>query len=881
MEAGSATHPTADTLRALGLGQLDDASAAALMNHLENCPECRKEAAALCGEGILERLPSAGRSGATAADAGDPAHTAGDPPKGQAAGHQPTIPYAPLGVPVELRDHPQYEVLRELGRGGMGVVYLARNKLMDRPEVLKVVHKQFLDHPGAAERFLREIRSAAKLNHPNIVTAHSALRIGDLLVFAMEYVEGETLAQFVHAYGRLPAANACYYGQQVALGLQHAFEKGMVHRDIKPQNLILAREGKKHVVKILDFGLAKATREGEEADSGLTGSGAMMGTPDYIAPEQTLDAARADIRADIYSLGCTLYFLLAGRPPFKGNSQFELLLAHRSASATPLGQVRPDVPASLEAVVAKMMAKEPAKRYQKPIEVAQALAPFVKGGIPTPPLGVRLSPVSPEDPTPKASPAAPPMHRTVIEAVPIDDKAITPPKPEIQKPKASVERQPQERGAFKARMGVALRVPETRTGAGKRGCAIVVGISVAALLLLAVPLGLWLGGVFPPKPPNDEQAPQVVEAGPDLTGGRRFVHFGPGGPRVVLWSNDDKQKRFYARVYNLSTGEAISPPLTFDDGVHAAFSPDGTRVLTASRGTARVWDAVTGQAISQPMPHEGGLMRARFSQDGQRVATASLDRTARVWDAVTGQPITPPLKHDGWVRIALFSPDSKRVVTASEDKTARLWNVQSDGGAFLPLTHGDVVWYASFSPDGQRVVTASRDKTARVWDAATGQPISPPLKHDHWVTRALFSPDGKRVATASIDKTARVWDAASGQAITPPLPHGDYVWDASFSPDGTRVVTASSDKTARVWDAATGEAISLPLQHDVGVWQATFSPDGKQVVTAGQVKGTYWCSETARLWDAATGQELKKVTISADAAAPVGAKDAKDRQKGS
>src|SRR5205085_12473387 len=144
---------------------------------------------------------------------------------------------------------------------------------------------------------------------------YSALQAGELLVLAMEYVQGEDLAHFVRAHGRLPVANACYYVQQVALGLQHAFEKGMVHRDIKPQNLILAREGKKHVVKILDFGLAKASREGEEADRGLTGTGWMMGTPDYIAPEQALDAARADIRADIYSLGCTLYYLLSGNPP--------------------------------------------------------------------------------------------------------------------------------------------------------------------------------------------------------------------------------------------------------------------------------------------------------------------------------------------------------------------------------------------------------------------------------------------------------------------------------------------------------------------------------------------------------------------------------------
>jgi serine/threonine protein kinase len=220
-------------------------------------------------------------------------------------------PPAP-SVPPELRDHEQYEVLRELGRGGMGVVYLARNRLMNRPEVLKVVNPQLLHEPGAAERFLREIQSAARLGHPNIVTAYAALQVGALLVLAMEYVEGEDLARLVRAGGPLPVANACAYACQAALGLQHAFERGLVHRDIKPHNLILARHGKQQLIKILDFGLAKATREKGATGHGLTRSGVILGTPEYMAPEQTLDAARADIRADLYSLGCTLYFLLTG-----------------------------------------------------------------------------------------------------------------------------------------------------------------------------------------------------------------------------------------------------------------------------------------------------------------------------------------------------------------------------------------------------------------------------------------------------------------------------------------------------------------------------------------------------------------------------------------
>jgi serine/threonine protein kinase len=273
---------------------------------------------------------------------------------------------------------PDYEVLGELGRGGMGVVYLAYNKLMGRKEVLKVVSRELITRRGVLDRFLREIRNAAQLHHPNIVTAYAAMRAGESIVFAMEYVEGYDLAQLVKGRGPLPVAHACNFVFQAAQGLQYAHQKGMVHRDIKPSNLILAREGNKPVLKVLDFGLAKATSE-RPLDGGLTAEGQMLGTPDYIAPEQSLDAQKADIRADIYSLGCTLYFLLSGSPPFRGSSLYEILQAHHSIEAKPLNLMRPEVPWELAAVVAKMMAKSPDRRYLIPGDVAVALKPFFKG----------------------------------------------------------------------------------------------------------------------------------------------------------------------------------------------------------------------------------------------------------------------------------------------------------------------------------------------------------------------------------------------------------------------------------------------------------------------------------------------------------------------
>jgi serine/threonine protein kinase len=372
MAARPVTCPSAETLRAFSLGKLDDLLAEAVMSHLEGCADCRAAAEDQPTDSFLDRVRAAVGGHHTRVPDKSLSGVARSLPS---AAPVPAVAGVP-NLPPELATHPHYEIVRELGRGGMGVVYLAHNRLMNRPEVLKVMNKEILDRPGAKERFLREIQSAARLNHPHVVAAYTAAECGDLLVLAMEYVEGVDLAQLVKTRGPQRVDKACYYARQAAQGLQHAHEKGMVHRDIKPHNLIRTLDGKEHIVKVLDFGLAKATSE-KAGGRELTGTGQMLGTPDYVAPEQLLDATTADIRADIYSLGCTLYYLLSSGPPFTGRSAYEVMEGHRTKEAQPLNLVRPEVPEELAAVVRKMMAKDPAKRYQTPKEVARALKPFI------------------------------------------------------------------------------------------------------------------------------------------------------------------------------------------------------------------------------------------------------------------------------------------------------------------------------------------------------------------------------------------------------------------------------------------------------------------------------------------------------------------------
>ncbi len=280
-------------------------------------------------------------------------------------------------LPIELANSKDYHEIRELGRGGMGVVYLAKNRLMDRLEVLKVVSPSLVKSEVDRARFLREIRAVAMLRHPNVVMAYNAQELGSLLILSMEYVNGEDLHQLVARTGPQSIRRCATFGCQIALGLQHAHETGMVHRDIKPNNVLCTTLNKKIYVKVADFGLAKFSRE-STTRTDLTGTESSLGTPNYMAPEQARDASKADIRADLYSLGATLYYLLTGRPPFVGSSYNDLIIQLISESCPPIASLRPDIPPTLAAVVHKLLAKEPSERYQTPAEVARALLPFSK-----------------------------------------------------------------------------------------------------------------------------------------------------------------------------------------------------------------------------------------------------------------------------------------------------------------------------------------------------------------------------------------------------------------------------------------------------------------------------------------------------------------------
>ncbi len=752
----------------------------------------------------------------------------------------PPDPTAPLvsSVGTRVRYFGDYELLTEIARGGMGVVYRARQNKLNRIVALKMILAGQFASEEDVQRFYTEAAAAALLDHPGIVPVYEVGEHQGQHFFSMGFVEGTSLAARITS-GPLPPREAAGFLKLISEAIAYAHSKGVIHRDLKPANVLLDKQG---TPKVTDFGLAKNM----ESESGLTRTGSVMGTPSYMPPEQAGGKNdQVGPRSDVYSLGAMLYCLLTGRPPFQAANPLDTLLQVMTTEPVPPRQLNPQVPKDLETICVKCLQKDPSRRYESATALAADLGRYHRGE----PIHARS--ISRSERTWRWCKRNPVVASLLAVSVTLLLVSLVSLKAEANQRRAALDQE-----------SLAKRNLAKQLEQGKEASTALLSYGIAeyeAAHFANSTINLTRAWKLraDDDPLREPYARVIVDK---LTrGGRSWINiaheggvftvaYSPDGSRVATASNDKT-----ARLRDAQTGAPLGEPMRHEIYVYSVvFSPDSSRVATASGdNTARLWDAKTGAPLVEPMRHEGSgiVYSVAFSPDGSRVATASNDKTARLWDAQTGRPLGAPMRHEFDVISVAFSPDGSRVATASYNKTARLWDAQTGAPVGALMRHEDGVHSVAFSPDGSRVATASRDNTARLWDAKTGTPLGTPMRHEDIVGSVVFSPDGSRVATASADKTARLWDAQAGVPLGTPMRHEEDVQSVAFSPDGSRVATASRDNTARLWDAQTGAPLVESMRHGGIVYSVAFSPDGSRLATASN-------DTTARLWDLQTGAPL-------------------------
>lgn len=740
----------------------------------------------------------------------------------------------------------KYRLLQRVGAGGMGCVYLCEHILMRRRVALKVLPVAQAEDPAALDRFYREARAVAVLDHPNIVRAHDIDHEGKLHFLVLEYVDGVSLQDLVKSRGPLSVVRACHYIRQAAYGLQHAHEAGLVHRDIKPGNLLVDRAG---MVKLLDMGLARFFHDDRDELTKQYDATSVLGTADYLAPEQAVNSHDVDIRADIYSLGITFYCLLCGQTPFQDGTVAQKLIWHQVRQPKPIRSLRAEVPEPLAEVIDRMIAKDAAQRYQTPAEVADALEPWTCEPIPPPTADELPSSAAggPASNVPRSSPVARgPLSPMPSKAEPADSgKATGRPRLEVATTRTPARAALDAAGAPTAKLPMQSSV-DTPPIAAQRT---VVPGTVPAVPVRAVEKKSAA------KPSTPRQAHAKSQAKKISKKTWTIVGAACGSAvclAVLVWAllpkgEPESQPTPRADEKRVKQREPVVGFVRSFTGhdkhvVRVAIAPGGQRMISVSLDkTARVWDLATGREELVFANHTDTLHFVAFSRDGKRAVTSSNDRTVRVWEVDTGREIKVLTGHDKRVWSAVFTPDGQRVFSGGDDATARLWDIATGTEIRAFTGHAKTINSVAVSPDGTRGLTGSWDGTMRIWDVATGSEVHRINAHGSRVSTVAFSPNGKYALSGGADKTVRLWDVATGQRLHQFDGHTEAVWIVAFSSDGQRILSGGVDQTLRLWNMSTKQLVHTFHGHTAGVTGAAFTPDGRFAVSSS-------ADGTVRLW---------------------------------
>jgi WD40 repeat protein/class 3 adenylate cyclase/tetratricopeptide (TPR) repeat protein len=787
------------------------------------------------------------------------AHRHAAPGSDQVLGWRPALEQLVPGTKWVLQE--------KLGEGGFGEVWLGFHEALREHRVFK-----FCFQADRARSLKREVTLFRLLkervgHHPNIVGVQEVFFDEPPYYIMMDYAEGQDLKAWCQAQGgveKIPLSTRLEIVAQAGDALQAAHEAGVIHRDVKPANILIGRSAESRtelrtatraaaaaaaadqpappavapssvLVKLTDFGIGQVVSE--EYLSGVTRAGftqtilsdsysSQTGTQMYMAPE-LLAGKNASPRSDLYSLGVVLYQLLVAdlRRPlatdwareisdpllkedlarcFAGNPQDRFAAVSQLAENLRFLDQRRAALAEQQAAAA---ARERAA-YRRGMWRTAGIAALILAGV----LWLALYALN------QSRLARSESARAVQQTT---------------RAEASAAESQQRR--VRLNVGYGSRLLED-------------GDWLGSLPWFAEALRLEQGDRAREEVHRRRLAAVMLQS-PRLehvwfhTGGVNQVVFSPDGRRVAAGGNDS-----FARIWDVESGAASVPPLAHNGPVQVvAFSPDNRWLATGGDDFhARVWDAATGQPVTPPLEHNGALADLLFSPDGRRLLTGASEFMVRLWDIAAGQLAVPAFVHSNFVVGAAFSPEGTRVVTATLDGHVQFWDAGSGARANLSWAAGGRLSGLSLSQDGRWLATGG-DDGARVWNATNGVPVTPIIGPEESVSRLTFSPDGRWLAIAGAEHTVRVWDARTGEARSPLLHHGSYVTHLGFSPDGRWLATAASDGRARVWDVSSGTYAKPPLYHSgYFVVRARFSPDGARLVTAAR-------DGSARLWDLVAG----------------------------